>query len=89
MSCSPGPTDVRISLASSPASRVAHQSVLGIENAACSLGGKVRLLPARDPAEITNAFATLKKDNVKTLMVLQDPMFLTQQKLIVNLAAKA
>jgi putative ABC transport system substrate-binding protein len=52
------------------------------------LGIKVRLLQARDPAEISNAFATLKKDGVKTLMVLQDAMFVAQQKQIVDLAAK-
>jgi putative ABC transport system substrate-binding protein len=77
-----------IAILANPDTPDTRQSVLGIENAARSLGIKVRLLPARDPAEISNAFATLKKENVKALMVLQDPMFLTQQKLIVGLAAK-
>ena len=83
------PTAGLIAILANPDTPDTRQSVLGVENAARALGVKVRLLTARDPAAISNAFATLKKDDVKALMVLQDPMFLTQQKLIVGLAAKA
>jgi putative tryptophan/tyrosine transport system substrate-binding protein len=76
-----------IAVLSNPDTPDTRQSVLGVENAARALGIKIRLLSARDPAAIGNAFTTLKKDGVKALMVLQDPMFLTQQKLIIGLAA--
>ena len=82
------PTASLVAILANPDAPDTRQSVLGVENAARNLGIKVRLLPARDVAAIGNAFAILKKDNVKALMVLQDPMFLTQQKLIVALAAK-
>jgi putative ABC transport system substrate-binding protein len=82
------PTAGLIAILANPDSPDTRPSVVGVENAARALGIKVRLLPARDPAGIVNAFATLKKDDVKALMVLQDPMLLTQQKQIVGLAAK-
>jgi putative ABC transport system substrate-binding protein len=78
-----------IAMLANPDSPDTKPSVMGVENAARSLGIKVRLLQARDPAGIDDAFSTLKKDNVKALMVLQDAMFVTQQKQIVDLAAKA
>ena len=82
------PTAGVIAILANPDTPDTRPSVVGVENAARSLGIKVRLLQARDPAEISNAFATLKKDGVKTLMVLQDAMFVAQQKQIVDLAAK-
>ena len=82
------PTAGVIAILANPDTPDTRPSVVGVENAARSLGIKVRLLQARDPAEISNAFATLKKDGVKALMVLQDAMFVTQQKQIVDLAAK-
>jgi putative ABC transport system substrate-binding protein len=83
------PTARVIAILANPDSPDTKPSVSGVENAARALGIKVRLLQARDPAGIGNAFATLKKDDVKALMVLQDGMFVTQQKQIVDLAAKA
>jgi len=82
------PTAGVIAILANPDTPDTRPSVVGVENAARSLGIKVRLLQARDPAEVSNAFATLKKDGVKALMVLQDAMFVAQQKQIVDLAAK-
>jgi putative ABC transport system substrate-binding protein len=82
------PTAGVIAILANPDTPDTRPSVVGVENAARALGIKVRLLKARDPAEISNAFATLKKDGVKALMVLQDAMFVAQQKQIVDLAAK-
>ena len=82
------PTAGVIAILANPDTPDTRPSVVGVENAARSLGIKVRLLQARDPAEVSNAFATLKKDGVKALMVVQDAMFVAQQKQIVDLAAK-
>ena len=77
-----------IAVLGNPDSPDTKPSVVGVENAARTLNIKVRLLQARDPAGIGDAFATLKKDNAKGLMVLQDAMFVAQQQQIVDLAAK-
>jgi len=64
-------------------------SLDGVRSSAKVLGIKLTVLEARDAAGIESAFATLERERAKALMVLQHPMFVTQQKLIVQSAARA
>ena len=56
--------------------------------AARSLGMEIQLLDARDPKEIESAFAAMATARTEALTVLTDPVFLSQAKLIADLALR-
>ena len=57
--------------------------------AAETLGVQPRMLEARSPSEIDNAFAVAAREQVNGMLVLADPMLTSQRKRIVDLAVRA
>lgn len=64
-------------------------SLDGVQKAAKSLGIALSVHEARDVQGIEKAFAAMEQQHAKALMVLQHPMFVTQQEMIVKRAARA
>ena len=58
------------------------------EEAARALGVPVQILAVRGMHELEAAFAALRGDNAKPVIVLPSPMFRNQPKVLVDLAAK-
>jgi putative ABC transport system substrate-binding protein len=54
--------------------------------AAQSLGIEIQLVDMRDPKELESAFAVMVKGRAAAFTVMGDPLFLSQQKQIANLA---
>ena len=63
-------------------------SLRATEGAARSLGVRLRVIELRDPNELLSAFAAIINERVGALMLLQDPMLVSQQRQILELAAK-
>lgn len=63
-------------------------SLRATEGAARSLGVRLRVIELRDPNELLSAFAAITNERVGALMLLQDPMLASQQRQILELAAK-
>ena len=59
------------------------------EVAARALRVRLQPLEARGPSEIDRAFAAMTRERAGALLVLLDPMLLTQRKRIADLAAKS
>jgi putative ABC transport system substrate-binding protein len=60
----------------------------GRDSAARTLGIHLRVLEARDPTTVEQAFAAMAKEHAGALMVLTDVMFINHRRRIVELAAK-
>jgi putative ABC transport system substrate-binding protein len=58
------------------------------EVAAKALGVQLRILEARDLDEIDRAFATVVRERMRALLVLNDPVFTAHRKRIADLSAK-
>jgi putative ABC transport system substrate-binding protein len=58
-----------------------------VEGAARALGVQLRVLEVRDPSELEQAFAALSSERAGALMVGPDPMFGSNRRRIVELAA--
>jgi len=56
------------------------------QTAARSLGIEIQLVDVRDPKELESAFAAMVKGRAGAFTVMGDPLFLSQQKQIANLA---
>ena len=56
------------------------------QTAARSLGIEIQLVDVRDPKELESAFTAMVKGRAGGFTVMGDPLFLSQQKQIVNLA---
>jgi putative tryptophan/tyrosine transport system substrate-binding protein len=59
-----------------------------LESAAQALRVTLRVLEAREPQEIDDAFAAMARERAEALLVVSDPMFFVQRDRIVDLAAK-
>jgi putative tryptophan/tyrosine transport system substrate-binding protein len=58
-----------------------------IEDAARSLGTKLKLVPAASPADLSNAFAAMATERADGLIVIPSPMLFSQYSHIVTFAA--
>ena len=58
------------------------------ELAARALGIRLRFFEARDPKHLDTALANLEKDRSAALLVIADPIFFTQRKLIADFAIR-
>ena len=58
------------------------------ENAARALGVKIQSLQVRDPTDFQAAFATMKRENAKALVIMQGSFTLFHRKQLVALAAE-
>lgn len=59
------------------------------KGAAAALGWQLQLVAASDPDELDGAFSEMTRASVDALVVLNSPMFYTENKHIVELAAKS
>jgi DNA-binding LacI/PurR family transcriptional regulator len=64
-------------------------AVKGMEVAARALGVQIRVQEVRDPTEFDKAFEATTREGARALMVLPDPMFVSQAGRIVALSAKS
>ena len=63
-------------------------SLRATEAAAHSLGVRLRVIELRDSTELPSAFAAMIHEHVGALMLLQGPMLTSQQRQVLDLAAK-
>ena len=59
------------------------------ENSARALGWQLQLVAANDPADLDRVFSTMTGASADALVVLNSPMFYSEHKHIVELAAKS
>ena len=79
----------RIAVLSTPFSTESETSMAFMEEAARSLGVKLRNVEVRDSTEFEKAFETITKERVGGVMVLTGPLLTTNRKRLVQLAAKS
>ena len=78
----------RVAVLSNPASPSYSVTMAEVKRAARSLGLQLQLLEARGPEGFDGAFATMARERVGALLVLQDPAFIPHRARLVDLAAK-
>jgi putative ABC transport system substrate-binding protein len=78
----------RVAVLTNPASPYTEPFLQESEAAAHALGLEVRVLEAREAADLNKAFEAIVKERAEALMVLADPMFITHRLRIVELATK-
>ncbi len=82
------PTVSRVAVLSNPANPASALQLHEMEAVAKSLGVKLQVAPAKDPAEFENAFALMVKEHANALIVAADPVFAFHRAKITELAAK-
>jgi ABC-type uncharacterized transport system substrate-binding protein len=78
-----------VAVLSNPANPDSGLSLKGVEVAARALGVQLRVQEVRDPTEFEKAFEAITREGARALMVLPDPMFVSQAVQIVALSAKS
>jgi putative tryptophan/tyrosine transport system substrate-binding protein len=63
-------------------------SLRATESAAHSLGVRLHVIELRDPSELPSAFAAMIHEHVGAVMLLHGPMLTSQQRRVLDLAAK-
>jgi putative ABC transport system substrate-binding protein len=58
------------------------------EAAARALGVQLRRLEVQGPRDLDRPFAAITREKIGALIVLPSPMFLSERRLLVDLAAK-
>jgi putative tryptophan/tyrosine transport system substrate-binding protein len=79
----------RVAVLSNPMNPDSELSLKGMEVAARALGVQFRVQEVRDPTEFEKAFDAATREGARALMVLPDPMFVSQAGRIVELSAKS
>jgi putative ABC transport system substrate-binding protein len=79
----------RVAVLSNPMNPDSGLSLKGVEVAARALGLQVRVQEIRDPADLDKAFEAMVREGAKALMVLPDPMYVSEARRIVVLSAKS
>ena len=79
----------RVAVLSNPTNPDSGLSLKGMEVAARALGVQFRVQEVRDPTEFEKAFDAATREGARALMVLPDPMFVSQAGRIVELSAKS
>ena len=79
----------RVAVLSNPTNPDSELSLKGMEVAARALGVQFRVQEVRDPTEFEKAFDAATREGARALMVLPDPMFVSQAGRIVELSAKS
>ena len=79
----------RVAVLSNPENPDSGLSLKGIEVAAQALAVQLRVQNVRDPTEFEKAFESINREGATALMVLPDPMFVSQRGQIVALSAKS
>ncbi len=79
----------RVAVLSNPTNPDSPLSLKGMEVAARALGVQLRVQDVRDTTEFDKAFEAATRERARALMVLPDPMFVSERKRIVALTAKS
>jgi putative ABC transport system substrate-binding protein len=79
----------RVAILSNPVNPDTRLSLQGVEIAARALGVQLRVQEVRDPTEFEKALEAITRGGAEALMVLADPMFISQRGRIVALSAKS
>jgi putative ABC transport system substrate-binding protein len=82
------PTVSRVAVLSNPTNPDSELSLKGMEVAARELGVQFSTHEVRDPTEFDKAFEATNRERAGALMVLPDPMFVSERGRIVALSAK-
>jgi ABC-type uncharacterized transport system substrate-binding protein len=81
------PQAIVIAILLNPSNRIAELQMLEMQEPARSLGLKLIVLRASTERELDSAFATLAQQGVGALLVANDPLFVSERKRLVTLAA--
>jgi putative ABC transport system substrate-binding protein len=79
----------RVAVLSNPTNPDSGLSLKGLEVAAQALGVQFQVHEVRDPTEFDKAFDATTREGARALMVLPDPMFVSQRERMVALSAKS
>jgi len=79
----------RMAVLSNPVNPDSELSLKGVEVAARALGVQFRVQEVRDPTELEKAFETITREAARALMVLPDPMYVSERRRIVALSANS
>ena len=79
----------RVAVLSNPTNPDSVLSLKGIEVAARALGVQFRVKEVHDPTKLDKAFEDTTREGARALMVLPDPMFVSEGGRIVALAAQS
>ena len=77
----------RVAILSNPANSGSALAVSNVKTVARALGMRLQLLAVRGPDEFDGTFGAIAKDRVEALLVVPDPMFLSQRARLADLAA--
>jgi ABC-type uncharacterized transport system substrate-binding protein len=80
------PTAARMSVLANPSFDATPHMLNETKLGAQSLGVELRVLEAREPRDLTKAFAAMTEAKSNGVIVLADPMFIAQRQKIVDLA---
>ncbi len=78
----------RLAVLTNPANAASDAAWKYAEKTARALGLQIQAVKAQNPQEFANAFSAMTKGRAGGVVVLADPMFLTQRKQIADLATK-
>jgi putative ABC transport system substrate-binding protein len=78
----------RVAVLLNPTNPDSSLSLNGVEAAARALGVRFGVQKVRDPTEFDNAFEAATREGARALMVLPDPMFVSERGRIVALSVK-
>jgi ABC-type uncharacterized transport system substrate-binding protein len=79
----------RVAVLSNPTNPDSGLSLKSVEVSARALGVQFRVQEVREPTEFDNAFETITRKGARALMVVADPMFVSQRGQIVALSTKS
>ncbi len=77
-----------MALLTNPANSAHSLGIRELKVAARSLGVQLQLLEARDPNEFDSAFAAIAKERAGALLVVADPIYMSNRARLAELAAR-
>ena len=79
----------RVAILSNPANPGQMLAIKDLKAAAGTLRLQVQLLEAREPGQIDNSFASATTERADAILIVNDPMFLSQRARLAELAGKS
>ena len=83
------PRVTRVAVLANPSHPMTAPTMREIQSAANALGLRIQIHEVREAQKIEGAFAAMTRQRAGGLMVLQDPLFFSQNKQILSLAVKS
>jgi putative ABC transport system substrate-binding protein len=78
----------RVAILGNPSNPNFRSVLTETETAASALGLQLQVLEVKEPAKLQSAFSAMNKGRAEALSILPDPMLVSEQKRIIDLAAK-